>query len=224
MRIILLVAMLGLAIPAQARRPVSLLPFENDIRFSPDQPHVLGAEHPLYRRILLEEVQNMPARVGSIFTPVTGPAEYNEALRRTLASAQMLAPASGDAKARLRVTWRQFDLPFHIGFGSTATVAINYELSRIDNGQVIFSREILTRASARGGNAATRAQGTGRAAILAKSPRRPSVSKRRPSVSRPPTVPSIRWEASAHRSQSQFRLTFEAGDRVTTGSFLQSGR
>lgn len=167
MRVLLLVAMLGLAIPAQARRPVSLLPFENDIRFSPDQPHVLGAEHPLFRRILLEDVQNMPGRVGSIFAPVTGPGEYNEALRRTLASANMLASTSGDAKARLRVSWRQFDLPFHIGIGSSATVAINYELSRIDNGQVIFSRQILTRASARGGNAATRAQGTGRAAILA---------------------------------------------------------
>jgi hypothetical protein len=167
MRIVLLMALICVAIPAQARRPVSLLPFANEIGFSPDLPRVLGAEHPLFQRVLLEDVQQMPGRIGSIFTPVTGPEEFNSALRSTLASANMLAPTQGSARTRLRITWRQFDLPFHIGFSSTATVAIDYELSRIDNGQVIFSRQILTRASARGGNAATRAQGTGRAAILA---------------------------------------------------------
>ena len=121
----------------------------------------------MFHRVIVEDVQNMPSRVGSIFTPVTDPREFNAALRSTLASANMLAQGAGDARARLRVTWRQFDLPFHIGLSSRATVAINYELSRIDNGQVVFSRVISTEAEAHGGNASTRAQGTGRAAILA---------------------------------------------------------
>jgi hypothetical protein len=167
MRKALLLALISVAAPAEARRPVSLLPFESEISFSPDQPRVIGADHPLFRRISVENVQNMPGRIGSFLVAVTDPGEFNAALRSTLSSANLLAQTEGDARARLRVTWRQFDMPFHIGMSSRASVAINYELSRIDNGQVIFSREILTGAEFRGGNAATRAQGTGRAAVLA---------------------------------------------------------
>ena len=158
--------MLGLAIPAQARRPVPLLPIRDPYHFSPDQPHVLGAEHPLFRRILPDRL-NMPGRVGS-HLHASDPRRRDESgTQEDLGERQYARLNVGRRRTRLRVSWRQFDLPFHIGISSTATVAINYELSRIDNGQVIFSREIRTRASARGGNAATRAQETRRAAILA---------------------------------------------------------
>lgn len=151
--------------PAAARPRISLDPFAGTLDFTPERPRAVGSDHPLYRRVVFEGVSAMPARVGPALTPVSNAGEFNSAVRDALAGAHLLAVSPGEARVRLRVTWRRFDLPFRIGFSSRATVAVNYELSRIDNGQVIFSREIVTEAQARGGNAATRARETGRAAI-----------------------------------------------------------
>ena len=167
MRALILFILLTFAAPATAGTRVSLLPFESGLSFTPESPRAIQADHPLFRRIELEETENMPGRIGSFLTPITKPSEFNEALRSTLASANMLAETSDTARARLRVVWRQFELPFRISISSKAMVAIYYELSRLDNGQVIFSREIVTHAEARGGDGSTRARGTGRAAILA---------------------------------------------------------
>lgn len=162
----LLLAVLG-ATAAPARSPVSLDPFSIALDFAPERPQPVSANHPLFRRVLVESVHGMPGRVGSFFAPVARPRDVDAALRGALAGANMLAQSPQDARARLRVTWRRFDLPFRIGFSSRAVAAVHYELSRIDNGQVIFSREIVTEAHARGGNATDRARGTGRAAIAA---------------------------------------------------------
>ncbi len=162
--LLLLLALAGTG-AANAQR-VSLHPFESNLGFAPQRPRAVDANHPLYGRILLEEVEAMPRRIGSFLLPVTNARELNEALRGTLASSNMLAGSAAAARARLRVTWRRFDLPFRIGFSSRATVAVHYQLSRIDTGQVIYAREIVTAAESRGGEASARARGTGRAAIL----------------------------------------------------------
>lgn len=164
---ILIFLMLALAgTSAASAQSVSLRPFESRLGFVPQAPRAVDSQHPLFGRILLEDVQSMPRRVGSFLLPVTTSSEFNAAVRSTLASANMLARSASDARARLRVTWRQFDLPFRIGLSSRARVAVRYELSRIDNGQMIYSREIVTEAASRGGEASARARGTGRAAIL----------------------------------------------------------
>lgn len=151
---------------AVAARPIpSLNPFSGSLGFAPERPRAVAPDHPLFGRITVEGVQGMPGRIGSFLMPVTSAAEFNDALRDTLAGANMLAASPGAARFRLRVSWRRFDLPFRISVSSRAQVAVHYELSRIDNGQVIFSREIATGAQARGGNAAERARGTGRAAV-----------------------------------------------------------
>lgn len=166
MRVPILLMLLAAASPAVAGPRVSLLPFESGLGFAPARPQALQPDHPLFERVTVEPVQNMPGRIGSFLAPVTNPDEFNAALRQTLASANMLA-GPDTARARLRVTWRQFDLPFRIGLSSRAMVSVHYELSRIDNGQVIFEREIVTQAESRGGEASARARGTGRAAVLA---------------------------------------------------------
>jgi len=166
MRIPILLMLLAGAAPASAQTRVSLLPFEGQLAFAPEAPRTLPADHPLYARVIVEPVREMPGRIGSILVPITTPNEFNAALRQTLASANMLA-GPDTARTRLRVTWRRFDLPFRISISSRATVAVHYELSRIDTGEIIFAREIVTQADARGGDGSTRARGTGRAAILA---------------------------------------------------------
>jgi hypothetical protein len=165
MRWLVLLIFMSFANPALAREAVSLRPLQSNMQFAPQTPQPVGPNHPLFRRIMLEEVQGMPARVGSTFIRVTNAREFNSAVRDTLGDGSMLAATPAEAKARLRVTWRSFELPFRIGLSAQATVAVHYELSRIDTGQVIFSREIVTRAQARGGEASARARGTGRAAI-----------------------------------------------------------
>jgi hypothetical protein len=163
--ILLLLVLLGTS--AANAQSVSIRPFESSLGFAPQAPRPVDAQHPLFGRILLEDVQGMPTRVGSFLMPITRASEFNAALRSTLASANMLARSPGEARARLRVTWRRFDLPFRIGLTSRASVAVRYELSRIDNGQLIYAREIVTEMRARGGAGDARARGTGRAAILA---------------------------------------------------------
>lgn len=162
----LLFLLLLAASPATAADRVSLRPFEGRMGFEPQALQPITSQHPLYGRILLEDVQAMPDRIGSFLMRVTSSSEFNQSLRSTLASANMLARSPAEARARLRVTWRRFHLPLQIGLTTRATAAVHYELSRIDNGQIIYSREIVTQAVGRGGNGAIRGQGTGRASIL----------------------------------------------------------
>ena len=165
--IVLVVALAVASTPVAAFSRIPLDPFAGSLGFEPERPRAVGSDHPLFGRLIVEDVQSMPSRIGSVFNPVSSEREFNAALRATFESANMLASSPDQAQARLRITWRRFDSPMHIGLTSRATVAVNYELSRIDDGQVIFSREIVTEAEFRGGNATIRVKETGRAAISA---------------------------------------------------------
>ncbi len=151
----------ALASPALAQS-ISLDPFKTSLGFAPQRPRAVDSRHPLFGRILVEDVEEMPDRVGAFLMSVTSRREFNTTVRTALASANFLAETPEQARVRLRITWRRFDLPFRIGFSSRATAALRYDLTRIDTGQVIFSREIETGAEFRGGNAYLRARGTGR--------------------------------------------------------------
>ena len=168
MRLLALVVALAVAAtPAAAVARTRLNPFASSLGFEPERPRVVDADHPLFGRLIVEDVQEMPSRIGSVFAPISSELEFNAELRATFESAHMLAASPGEAQARLRIIWRQLDQPYHIGLSSHATVTVNYELSRIDSGEIIFSREIVTEAAFRGGNATIRARETARAAITA---------------------------------------------------------
>lgn len=153
--------------PALARNAVPLTPFDWGGGFSRFGPAAVPTEHPLYGRIAVAPIIDMPNRVGSTFVLVTRPNEFNAALEQTLASAHMLAPDKTTEKAILTVQWVSFDLPFKISQSSEVTAILRYKLTRADNGKVIFQRDITTSASGSGGNATDRTRGIGRAALMA---------------------------------------------------------
>lgn len=167
MRTILAALLLALAAsPVQARGP-TLDPYTAGIGFAPANPGVMASSHPLFHGLRIEAVQGMPDRVGSFALNVARRSDVDAALTAAFSKANMLAPTPGEARARLTIRWQSFELPFRIGLKSRAMVTIRYELRRIDTGQMVFSRTIVTEAEAKGGNAVDRARGTGRAAIAA---------------------------------------------------------
>ena len=148
---------------ASAGHVASLVPI--GLSFAPAAPEAVSPDHPLYHRVAITPVSGMLARVGGTFTLATRPAEFDAALRDTLDRLNMLAQNPADARVRLTVAWGDLAVPFHVGFGSHAEAKIGYTLSRIDTGQPIFSREIVTKAEARGGDAVDREQENARLAL-----------------------------------------------------------
>jgi len=134
--------------------------------FAPDSPKPLAPDHPLYHQIALDQVADMPSKVGSFLVPITSAKEMNEALRDTLERANMLAPPGAQAKARLVVRWAGLNAPAKISFSSEATARLSYSLIKIENGQELFRRDIATVSRSTGGDASDRLKGNARLAIL----------------------------------------------------------
>jgi hypothetical protein len=166
MRILVLAAALLGAGAAAAKPAVALDPYAGGLTFS-QAPGPLAPDHPLYHRVALAPLAGMPDRVGALFNRFADPKEVSGALHDALAGAGMAADAPAAAKARLTVTWLGLEAPIKIGFSSHATARIRYALTRVDNGQTIFARDIVTEVKAKGGDGAKRLQGTARAAIAA---------------------------------------------------------
>ena len=152
MRYLLIPASLLIAAPALAKPLVSLTPLVGTF------PHSIGAgprsvpdDHPLRGRIAVEPIAAMPKRVGTLFVSVAKPAEFDTALKLALEHSRMLAGPEAAPKARLHVTWRWLDAPGKIGNSAKASVAVAYELRRIDTGQTIFQREVTSEAKTTGG-------------------------------------------------------------------------
>lgn len=170
-RVVVMMLMAGTAIaenPVQAKDvPLSPVGFP----FDPVAPQPLTPQHPLYHRIALDPVAEMPSVVGSGATGgLIGTAKrssFEKALAETLEKLNMLAPTEADAKVRLSPKWIELDSPLRISFSSHATAQLAWRLTRIDNGQEIFSREIETSAESRGGSGNDRAVGVGRVALMA---------------------------------------------------------
>lgn len=159
-------ALLLVPAAAMAKPAVSLEPFNRGLSFTPEAPRPLPPEHPLYHRVALDPLAGVPARVGPVLNTIASGREFEDALRQSLIAANFAA-SDGAPKARLTVTWLNFDAPMKISFSSSATSQLRYELRRIDNGELIFSRDIVTQTRASGGNAVDRFKGTGRAALQA---------------------------------------------------------
>lgn len=138
--------------------------------FSPGAPRPVAPDHPLYHRIALDAVADMPGVVGTSATAgIMGAARrssFEKALRETLDKLNLLAPSEAEAKVRLSPRWIGMDAPFKISFASDATVRMGWRLTRIDNSQRIFDRDIATSAESKGGSGSERATGVGRVALM----------------------------------------------------------
>ena len=155
------------ATPAAAKPALPLGPFQIVLPYAPESPKPLAPDHPLYRQIVLDPVQGMPKKIGGFLTPITNAEEFGDTLRTTLEQANMLASAGKRPGARLSVLWRSIDAPAKISFSSSATVTVTYLLRRVDTGQTIFQRDIVTLLKSKGGDASERLKGNARLAITA---------------------------------------------------------
>lgn len=139
--------------------------------FSPESPRPVAPTHPLYHRIAIDEIANLPSTVGSsplnFFMASAKRSSINKALRESFERMNLLAPDAASARAQLIVTWRQGRAPFRIATHNEATATLHYRLARIDNGQILFDRDITTSARGGGVDASMRDVGIVRAAIAA---------------------------------------------------------
>lgn len=136
--------------------------------FAPETPRPVAATHPLYRHVEIGEIEGLPATIGSSalnFIKAAKRSSVNTALRDSFQRMNLLAPDAGAAHVRLSVRWIGSRTPFHIGSHNTTTATLQYRLTRIDTGQVLFDREITTAAEGGGVDASMRDNGIVRAAI-----------------------------------------------------------
>lgn len=168
-RLLVLLCAIAFSSSAQADDDVPLVPI--DLPFAPEAPAPLPPTHPLYHRITLSSVSDMPATVGASATmglmAAAKRSSFEKGLRDTLDRLNMLAASDADARFRLTPKWQGMDAPFRMSFSSRATVRMGWSLTRIDNGQEIFQRDIATSAEAKGGDGNRRSIGVGRVALMA---------------------------------------------------------
>lgn len=156
MRCFLIPASLLLAAPLAAKPLVPLAPqVGNALHQIGAGPRIVPMDHPLRGRVAVEPVAEMPGRVGSLLVTIAKPAEFDSALKQALEQSGMLSAPEAAPKARLHVTWRWLDAPAKIGSSARASVAIAYELRRIDTGRIIFQREVTSEARTTGGRDAS---------------------------------------------------------------------
>ena len=139
--------------------------------FAPETPRPVATTHPLYHRIQIGEIDGLPSTVGSStfnFIAAAKRSSINAALRESFQRMNLLATdAAVPAHVRLTVRWGGSRTPFRIATRNVATVTLHYRLARIDNGQMLFDRDITTSAEGGGVNASMRDNGIVRAAIAA---------------------------------------------------------
>ena len=136
--------------------------------FSPSTPTPVRPDHPLYHRVALAEIDDLPPAVGRTLVGVISSAtrsSVNEGLAETLRRMNLLAPTDADARVRLTARWAGVETPFRIGSEGRSTATLSYRLARIDSGQTLFERRIVTTAEGRGIDAGRRAINTARTAI-----------------------------------------------------------
>jgi hypothetical protein len=138
--------------------------------FTPETPMPLISTHPLYHRVEISEIEQLPATVKSSalnFIAAAKRSSINAALRESFERMNLVAPDAASARTRLSVTWLGRETPFRISTRNSTTVTFRYRLVRIDNGELLFDREISTSAEGGGVDAAMRDNGIVRAAIAA---------------------------------------------------------
>ncbi|MBW7946281.1 MAG: hypothetical protein H3C60_07540 [Sphingomonadaceae bacterium] len=170
MRPILALLLLSIPTPASADWTLPLSPKisktpEHSI-FGASGPRVLPPDHPLFHTVSVEAVKTMPEKIGHFLVPIVKRQEFEDALRKGLESAAMLASEGTPARFTLKVSWNELHAPLTISFSSSAQSRISYELVRNDTGESLFLREIVTESKSRGGDGAARLSRNARFAIM----------------------------------------------------------
>lgn len=140
------------------------------LSYAPESPTPVDPAHPLHMRIEANQIEGLPPTVKSSslnWIAAAKRSSINKALRDTLGRMNMLAPDAKAARARLSVGWGGDVTPMRIGRQNSATVKMHYRLVRIDNGLVLFDRDISTSVEGDGVDASMRDNGILRAAIAA---------------------------------------------------------
>jgi len=138
--------------------------------FTPETPEPVATTHPLYQRVEIGEIEGLPKTVGSSalnFIAAAKRSSINAGLRESFQRMNLLAAGPGAARARLTVRWGGSTTPFRIGTHNKTAVTMHYRLARIDNGQLLFDRDVTTSAEGGGVDASMRDNGIVRAAIAA---------------------------------------------------------
>lgn len=132
--------------------------------FAPEAPHPVASDHPLYHRVQVGEIVDLPGMIRFSAAP---PGRVHKALRETLEQMNLLAPTDADAKVKLVATWGGLDSPAKFLMPGTQTSAtLSYRLSRLDNGQILMDRTITTTLAGKG-SAYDGGMGMARGAIAA---------------------------------------------------------
>ncbi len=138
--------------------------------FSPETPTPVGPTHALYRDIEIEEIHDLPPTIKSStlnFIAAAKRSSVNAALRESFSRMNLAAIGQTPGRKRLIATWVGERTPFHIGAHNASVVTIHYRLERVDNGNILFDRDITTSVNGTGGSASMRDNGVVRAAIAA---------------------------------------------------------
>ncbi|CAN5395819.1 hypothetical protein BH11PSE5_BH11PSE5_29680 [soil metagenome] len=91
----LLAIMLGIFAHSNVSNEIPLVAVGFGLRYSPDTPVPVSPDHPLYSRVLIDPIEEMPS---SVRLSIARPSSINEGLKLTLEHLHMLAPTSTDAK------------------------------------------------------------------------------------------------------------------------------
>lgn len=138
--------------------------------FSPETPKPVSANHVLYHDIRIDEIRDLPPTIkssGLNFIAAAKRSSVNAALRESFARMNLAAASAATGRKRLIATWLGDRTPFHIGSSNATKVTLHYRLERIDDGRVLFDRDITTSADGGGVDASMRDNGIVRAAIAA---------------------------------------------------------
>ncbi|TCM21950.1 hypothetical protein EDF56_101627 [Novosphingobium sp. PhB165] len=169
MRYVFIAAALALTtVPLQAG-PGDIPLVAIGLPFAPESPRPVAPTHPLYHSIEIGEIEGLPSTVGSSalnFIAAAKRSSINAGLRESFERMNMLAPKDSKARGRLIVSWGGSHTPFRIATSNAATATLHYRLVRIDNGHILFERDITTSMKGSGnGDAGMRDNGIVRAAI-----------------------------------------------------------
>lgn len=138
--------------------------------FAPESPRPVAETHPLYRHVAVDAIEGLPASVGSSplnFIHAAKRSSVDAALQESMRRMNLLAPDGMPAHVRLSVRWGGSRTPFHIGSHNVASATLHYRLVRIDDGRLLFDRDITTSVAGGGADASMRDNGIVRAAIAA---------------------------------------------------------
>ncbi|WP_394657855.1 hypothetical protein [uncultured Novosphingobium sp.] len=158
----------AIALPANVRPTTDIPMVAIGLPFSPESPEPVATGHPLYKKVAVGDITDLPATIKSSSLGIIAAAKrssVNAAFRDSLSQMNLLADNAEASRFKLTARWIESKTPFRIATHNASSVTLHYQLSRLDNQQVLFTRDITTSATGAGGFGSVRDNGILRAAI-----------------------------------------------------------